>query len=89
MYPTLKMNNISKSSAFRTFPGSLPFPWRTIFSGDAAEHARTVMELLREQNELLDTSRAFSQSELKVYETRAEQVSELIRLLTEERPEEH
>jgi hypothetical protein len=56
----------------------------TIFGGEAAALVRKITELLQEQARQLETANLLSKSDLERYESRSEQISELIRLLTEE-----
>ncbi|MGH9502851.1 MAG: hypothetical protein ACRD20_08375 [Terriglobales bacterium] len=55
-----------------------------IFGCETAALIRGVTHLLQQQQALLDTATVLSAPEMESYETRSEQIGELIRLLAQE-----
>jgi hypothetical protein len=77
------MNHASKPHDLTTFSSArVSLPWRTIFLGQTSGLVTKIQGLLREQIQLLETTTVLSGAALETYETRSEQIHELIRLHT-------
>lgn len=78
------MKNASKARALvMCLTPGVSHTWRTIFFGSTAGLAHHAQELLRQQIQLLETTRALSGAALEDYEMRSKQIDELVRLLAE------